>query len=80
MGSINHPSTTNRPNLTAARREAKVVDGGLRRKKRKNTHILYKKGRESRTIQGARWLMRQVTYWHSSRRGRAAPRASSEGL
>ena len=52
MGSINHPSTTNRPNLTAARREAKVVDGGLRRKKRKNTHILYKKGRESRTIQG----------------------------
>ena len=35
------PSTTRMPNLTAARCEAKLVDGGLRRKKKKNTHILY---------------------------------------
>ena len=45
-----------------------------------NTHILYKKGRESRTIQGGQMADEAVEYCHSSRRGRAAPRGSSEGL
>ena len=55
-----------------------MVDDGGRRRRTPTYYIKRAKGLGR--FRGARWLMRQLTYCHSSRRGRAAPRASSEGL